>query len=72
MICPCRGCADRHEACHDACERYGGWKARRAAAKQAKADDSIAEKALMESHVKRRDAYIKSMRKRGKRIRVRN
>jgi len=23
---PCKGCTDRHEACHDTCERYKAWK----------------------------------------------
>ena len=27
MTCPCRGCPERHEACHDHCERYKAWKA---------------------------------------------
>ena len=27
MICPCRECPDRHEACHDSCEKYRDWKA---------------------------------------------
>lgn len=26
MIAPCRGCADRHEACWDHCEKYRQWK----------------------------------------------
>ncbi len=24
--CPCRGCLERHEACHDTCEKYRTWK----------------------------------------------
>ncbi len=24
---PCKGCADRHTACHDHCEKYAKWKA---------------------------------------------
>lgn len=27
MTCPCRGCPDRYEACHDYCDRYKAWKA---------------------------------------------
>ena len=23
---PCKGCADRHTACHDHCEKYAKWK----------------------------------------------
>lgn len=25
---PCKDCADRHEACHDKCEKYKAWKSR--------------------------------------------
>jgi hypothetical protein len=25
--CPCKGCTERYEACHDHCERYKAWKA---------------------------------------------
>ena len=25
-ISPCRGCSDRHIACHDKCEKYKAWK----------------------------------------------
>ena len=25
--CPCKGCQDRHEACHGQCDRYQVWKA---------------------------------------------
>ena len=28
MNSPCKGCADRHTACHDRCERYAKWKAK--------------------------------------------
>ena len=24
---PCKGCEDRHTACHDHCEKYAQWKA---------------------------------------------
>lgn len=27
----CKGCPDRHEACHDHCERYRAWKQEREA-----------------------------------------
>lgn len=27
-ISPCKGCADRHTACHDSCEAYKGWRDR--------------------------------------------
>lgn len=23
--CPCKGCTDRHTACHDHCEKYQEW-----------------------------------------------
>ena len=23
---PCKGCTERHEACHDHCDRYKEWK----------------------------------------------
>lgn len=26
MMCPCRDCEERHEACHDHCARYREWK----------------------------------------------
>ena len=26
-ISPCKGCADRHTACHDQCAKYAQWKA---------------------------------------------
>ena len=26
-IAPCKGCADRHAACHDQCAKYAQWKA---------------------------------------------
>lgn len=25
MRCPCRGCEERYEACHDHCARYQEW-----------------------------------------------
>lgn len=31
---PCKGCADRHPACHDSCERYKEWKERDQAQKK--------------------------------------
>ena len=29
MNAPCRDCPDRHEACHDHCDRYKAYKAER-------------------------------------------
>lgn len=26
-ISPCKGCEDRHTACHDHCTKYADWKA---------------------------------------------
>lgn len=26
MRCPCKGCTERFEACHDHCEKYQVWK----------------------------------------------
>jgi hypothetical protein len=26
-VSPCKGCTDRHEACHDRCELYQAWRA---------------------------------------------
>ena len=26
IITPCKGCTDRHEACHSTCEKYKDWK----------------------------------------------
>ena len=26
-ISPCKGCVDRHTACHDQCAKYAQWKA---------------------------------------------
>ena len=26
-IAPCKGCTDRHTACHDQCAKYAQWKA---------------------------------------------
>ena len=34
MICPCKGCEDRFEACHDKCEMYKMWKAEHEASKK--------------------------------------
>lgn len=31
---PCKGCKDRHKACHDSCDRYKEWKAEHDAAMQ--------------------------------------
>ena len=31
---PCRGCEDRHTACHDSCEKYKEWKERDQAQKK--------------------------------------
>ena len=25
MICPCKGCEERHEGCHGRCEEYQEW-----------------------------------------------
>ena len=27
-VCPCKGCTDRHTACHDSCDKYQEWLAR--------------------------------------------
>lgn len=27
MICPCKDCTERYEACHDHCDKYKDWKA---------------------------------------------
>ncbi len=32
MTGPCKGCQDRHPACHDMCEKYKAWKTERDAA----------------------------------------
>ena len=29
MVCPCKGCTDRKEACHDTCAAYKAWKEER-------------------------------------------
>lgn len=26
-IAPCKDCSERHEACHDSCDKYKEWKA---------------------------------------------
>lgn len=26
MDCPCKDCKERHECCHDKCEKYKSWK----------------------------------------------
>lgn len=26
-VAPCKGCAERHSACHDHCAKYAEWKA---------------------------------------------
>lgn len=31
---PCKGCTERHLACHDSCDMYKGWKERQDAQKQ--------------------------------------
>lgn len=36
MTAPCKGCPDRHEACHDHCERYQAYKAERESIRQEK------------------------------------
>ena len=28
--CPCKHCSERHEVCHDKCDRYQAWKSDRA------------------------------------------
>ena len=33
---PCGNCEDRHEACHDSCERFAVYKERIRAAREAK------------------------------------
>lgn len=35
---PCQNCPDRHEACHDSCERYAEYKRKVAEAKQNRRD----------------------------------
>lgn len=35
---PCKECKDRHEACHDSCERYAEYKRKVAEAKQHRRD----------------------------------
>ena len=44
MLAPCKGCKDRHEACHNECEKYKEWKtyysARQEAIKRAKEADN--------------------------------
>ena len=34
MKCPCKGCEERHEACHDRCEYYKQWKVEHEASKK--------------------------------------
>ena len=34
MKCPCRGCEERYEACHDRCEKYKEWKVEHEAARK--------------------------------------
>lgn len=29
MMCPCKGCDDRHTACHGKCEKYIEWRTER-------------------------------------------
>jgi hypothetical protein len=58
MTCsPCKGCPDRHPACHDTCDRYGAWKARKDAGRLKKQADKDAVAALIEGNVQRREAY---------------
>lgn len=35
MMCPCKDCKDRHQACHDHCEKYKEWKKELEANKEA-------------------------------------
>lgn len=46
MICPCKDCANRYEACWGSCPRYKEWKAPFEAAQIEKVKDRISDMAL--------------------------
>lgn len=54
-IPPCKGCEERHTACHDHCERYKQWKAEIQAAHKK-------EKAYL---AQRREDFMRSEARRG-------
>lgn len=66
MKCPCKGCPDRHEACHDRCERYKGWKAAHDAQRIAIREEKDLDATLNAGTFARRDEWFKSQRKRGR------
>ena len=41
MTAPCRGCPERHEACHDRCPTYQAYKAEREAIRKERAFEMI-------------------------------
>jgi hypothetical protein len=40
MIAPCKGCEERHQACHSTCEKYKEWKVWWDAGRQRARDDA--------------------------------
>ena len=46
MICPCKDCTNRYEACWGSCPRYKEWKAPFEAAQIEKVKDRISDMAL--------------------------
>ena len=45
---PCKGCPDRHTACHDTCERYQKFNAIREEIRQRRAQEGEAIAGIME------------------------
>ena len=55
--CPCKGCDERHEACHDRCERYRAWQA--TVAKRNEARRAAYENADLLSDAQKRNIWRK-------------
>jgi hypothetical protein len=58
MTCsPCKGCHDRHPACHDTCDRYGAWKAYKEAGRRKRREIMDVDSTMIDSNVQRQEAY---------------
>ena len=41
VMCPCKGCAERHEGCHSKCEAYDNFRKEREVYNNKKAQESL-------------------------------
>ena len=62
MINPCKGCADRHEACHATCERYKTWSAENDARRAARLKE-LPQKAYVAERQRQKERRARSLKK---------